>query len=548
VRDDATGPGDVDSVSDRSGLQTLPVESEDPGDVTRHPRSDARQRGSRSHRARLSLDRPWTIPGAVFVLAFLVRLVPLLAHHTLTGLLEYDDGVHFSSAEQLVAGHLPYRDFIFIQPPGVTLLLTPFALLAHGIGDAGAMAVARVFFIAVAATNAALIAHILRTRGRVAALTGGLLYAVWQATVAAEHTLLLEPLLTLAVLIAMLLIDRTPRWASCLAAGAVIGAATTVKLWMGPVALVLVWIITRRHGAREAVRFSLACATTFVVVCIPFVIAAPGAFVRQVLADQITRPGSGATAWDRLQYLSGMTQHPGLDARLTSHGLALLAVFGIGGIVAFSWRDRASRPWLAIGTMELLLIMVAPSFSYHYVDFPAGTVCVLAGLAVTPLRQRLNGRGRPARWVAAVTAVALGAALALSSVTGPVGGRADQTALASFVQGEQCVWTTSTSLLIALDLEARQIRRGCPYTVDPYGEVLDLSRGLSDRSNDATALTGPRVASWQEILRAQLSASSAVVADAGTVEQGWDPATEALFHRLYAPVGEVGGLTMYGRR
>jgi 4-amino-4-deoxy-L-arabinose transferase-like glycosyltransferase len=470
-----------------------------------------------------------------------MRLVPLLAQHTLTGVLEYDDGVQFSAAEQLVAGHLPYRDFVFIQPPGVALLLSPFAALAHWTGDTIAMATARLVFIAVAATNAALIAHVLRSCGRAAALSGGLLYAVWQATVAAEHTLLLEPLLTLGVLAAMLLIDDPKRRNACVWAGVVVGAAASIKLWMGPVALVFIWIAYRRHGKQDALRFSLSFVAAFIVLCAPFLAAAPPQFYRQVFTDQINRPGSGATIWERLQYFSGLTVHTKLDADLTVHGLALIAVVGLGAIIALSWNDKGSRPWMAIGAMELFLIMVAPSFSYHYVDFPAGTVCVLVGMAVPQLRRQMGRLGQTGRLVITLAGVAILFVLSLSTVTSPVGTSTDQPKLASFVKNEHCVWTTTASLLIALNVETRQIQRNCPYTTDPYGTVLDISGGSADRSNNAIVVTGPHLPEWQRIVRSQLLASSAIVATPGTVTQGWDSGTVARFHADYVPVGRSVG-------
>jgi alpha-1,2-mannosyltransferase len=494
------------------------------------------------------LRAPWTIPAGVFAVAVAVRLIPLLVQHTLTGVLEYDDGVQFSAAAQLVAGHPPYRDFVFIQPPGVVLLLSPFTSLAHWTGDTAAMALARVVFITVAGANAALIAYLLRARGRAAALAGGLLYAVWQASVAAEHTLLLEPLLTFGVLTAMVLVEGPKRRTACVWAGVILGAATSVKVWMGPVALVFVWLVYRRHGRRESLRFVLGYVAALILTCGPFLILAPRQFVRQVVIDQMERPGSGATIWERLQYLSGLMNHSQLDADLTVHGLAVLAIVGIAGIVVLAWPDPGSRPWMAIGAMELVLIMVAPSFSYHYVDFPAGSVCILAGMAVPQARRLLAGRGRAVGAVAVAAVAALVAVLALSSVTSPVGGRTDQPALASFVAHQRCVWTPTASLSIALDVETRQIQRDCPYTTDPYGTVLDLSRGQADASNNAVAVTGPRLAGWQAIVRGQLSASSAIVADAATVEQGWSGATVALFHRLYVPVGQADGYTLYRRR
>ena len=56
----------------------------------------------------------------------------------------YDDGVLFGSSLRLVHGVLPYRDFIFAQPPGITLLLVPAALLAKVAGTAWGMAAARI--------------------------------------------------------------------------------------------------------------------------------------------------------------------------------------------------------------------------------------------------------------------------------------------------------------------------------------------------------------------------------------------------------------------
>ena len=65
----------------------------------------------------------------------------------LLGVAWYDDGVYFGSALRLVQGAAPYRDFVFAQPPGITLLLTPAALLAKVTGTAWGMAVARILTV-----------------------------------------------------------------------------------------------------------------------------------------------------------------------------------------------------------------------------------------------------------------------------------------------------------------------------------------------------------------------------------------------------------------
>ncbi len=63
---------------------------------------------------------------------------------------------------------------------------------------------------------------------------------MYPGTVGAERTLLLEPLLNCAVLLAVLLLarpDRTVRHA--VVAGACMGAGCTAKLWLGPLAVEL---------------------------------------------------------------------------------------------------------------------------------------------------------------------------------------------------------------------------------------------------------------------------------------------------------------------
>ena len=41
----------------------------------------------------------------------------------------YDDGVHYAAAASLIHGRLPYRDFLFLQPPAMVLAASPFAWL-----------------------------------------------------------------------------------------------------------------------------------------------------------------------------------------------------------------------------------------------------------------------------------------------------------------------------------------------------------------------------------------------------------------------------------
>src|SRR4029077_15600957 len=84
---------------------------------------------------------------AVIVVATLVglalRLYQLSRPGYLLGITEYDDGTDFGSAVRLINGALPYRDFIMVQPPGITLLMAPVALATKAAGTVAGMAAGR---------------------------------------------------------------------------------------------------------------------------------------------------------------------------------------------------------------------------------------------------------------------------------------------------------------------------------------------------------------------------------------------------------------------
>src|ERR1700691_2198007 len=69
----------------------------------------------------------------------------------------YDSGVYFTASFHLVTGTLPYRDFTFVQPPGILLLISPVTLLSRVIGSHDGYTVARVVSALVTALNAGLL-------------------------------------------------------------------------------------------------------------------------------------------------------------------------------------------------------------------------------------------------------------------------------------------------------------------------------------------------------------------------------------------------------
>lgn len=89
----------------------------------------------------------------------------------------YDDGVYLTVALRLVNGVLPYRDFVFVHPPGSALMLSPLAALSHVVGTRDVLVLARIATVLVVATNSALASLIVRHRGMAASVTAGVLLA-----------------------------------------------------------------------------------------------------------------------------------------------------------------------------------------------------------------------------------------------------------------------------------------------------------------------------------------------------------------------------------
>ena len=71
---------------------------------------------------------------AAFLLALGICLHQLSLPGVLHGIDEYDDGFYLGTVMRLVDGTLPYKDFVYPQPPGLPLLLAPLGLVGRIIG------------------------------------------------------------------------------------------------------------------------------------------------------------------------------------------------------------------------------------------------------------------------------------------------------------------------------------------------------------------------------------------------------------------------------
>jgi hypothetical protein len=149
---------------------------------------------------------------ALFVVAFLMRLLPVLHGAGLLGIGHYDDGVHYGAALALVNGQLPYRDSsCSCSRPASWIALVPFAALGAATHDSLGFVVARLAWMLLGAVNAVLVARLLRRTGALAAVAGGVFYAVYYPAIHVERSILLEGLTNACLIMALLLVLPSER-------------------------------------------------------------------------------------------------------------------------------------------------------------------------------------------------------------------------------------------------------------------------------------------------------------------------------------------------
>jgi hypothetical protein len=497
---------------------------------------------------------PAVVTGLAAATAVAVRLWPLIGQHMLNGLLEYDDGVHYAAAAHLVGGALPYRDFVFIQPPGVVLLLAPFAAVGRLAGDPAAMTAARLAVAAVAAASTVLLMRLVnRGAGRVAAVIAGAAYAVWGGAAAAERTVLLEPLLGLGLLGAMTLLgDRgtaggpsaaggpARRRRRLAAAGLLLGLAVTVKTWAAADIVLLAGWLCWRSGWRAAAAFCCAASDAAAAVCLPFFLSAPGAMFHQVISDQLGR--TERLTPDPVVFLhelSGIGEVYGRSGAAPAAAIAVIAAFA-AAVGCTLW--RGPRIWAALAIVQLALIVPQRSYTYHYLDFAAPAVAACAGIAGAELL-RAARRARAMPLAAAAVAAAL-AALAWQSVTDDVVGSPVQPQFRGFFAAHPCAFSDYPSLLAAAGAESRQVRRHCGNLVDYTGAALAVGDGKMlvrlGRGNHGGLYRFP---AWQAQVRTILAVSDAAVLS--WRPERWTPATELFFHQRFRELSQVGYFTLW---
>jgi alpha-1,2-mannosyltransferase len=448
----------------------------------------------------------------IAVVALVARLAPVLRGGGLTGVLAYDDGVYYSASDALLSGRLPYRDYVLLHPPGITLVLAPFAALGRIAGDSEGMATARVAFMLVGALSAVLV---WRIAGRVsprAGLVAGLFYAVWQPATYAERTTLLEPLVNLGLLGALFLLGPGAGRRRVVCAGVVLGLAVAVKAWAVLPFLVLALWLLRRAGWRTTLSYVGAGAAAAAVVCLPFLVLAGPRMLRMVVLDQLGRPNNGVSTVDRLLSIEALHLSPGSASARLATVVVLATVVGGVAVAALAWRRPATRLWAALLAGAVLLLLTSPSYFGHYGTFAAPALALLVGAGADTVLSWLAVRTPVVRPLVPALGLVVLAVLGAHVVTQAEGRRPPpESAMADALAGARCVAADSAGALVAADVLSRDLQNGCPVVVDVTGLTYDQDPG--DLTSGPTASARRHDPEWQRAVDRYLTGAEAALFD-----------------------------------
>ena len=550
------------------------------GTSVRPAAGSARSAAARTRRLPFALGslQPagWVIVAAT-LLALGLRGFQIFRSGHLLGVGDYDDGADFGSALRLIHGVLPYRDFIVVQPPGITLLMTPAAAVSSFAGTAWAIATGRILTALASAAAVVLGGLLVRHRGVLATIVTCGLIAIYPGSVQAAHTVLLEPWLTafcLAGAVAVFDRDRLTGSGRRLAwGGAALGFAGAVKVWaIIPVAVIVALCLVGPGRAGRLLRFAGGVAGGFLIPVIPFAAMAPARFYDSVVVAQLVRTGARTPLAFRLQYLTGLAAWD-LGTVILLIAAIALAVIVAGTLIAARLVTRQRAPaleWFGVATAALVVVafLVPDDFYYHYPAFLAPFLGIAVALPGARLidgwkarraaagRARAAGGGsavaagaRPGSWLtrAAIGFAAL-AVLVLPFAAGAAESSPTPTyasalpALERVIPPGSCVASDQASLLISAD-RFYSTAAGCPVVVDGTGTSYALGHGQ-------TALTAGRVpavaALWRQAFRA---ADYVLLTSYNENRIAWTPQLRTYFHDHFGLVsGNWAPLTLYVRK
>jgi alpha-1,2-mannosyltransferase len=386
-----------------------------------------------------------------------------------------DVAVYLGGSVRLVHGVLPYRDFVFVQPPGFMLLATPFAFLSELTGTRDALAVLRLTTPFLAAASVVLVGRLVRHRGVAATLIACGVMALFPTQLYALHSVLLEPVLEFFCLVGAVVAfegDRMSGSRRTLAAGVAFGFAGSIKVSAILPVLVLA-VLCLPEVRRRLLPFAGGVIAGFAVPTLPFLLAAPGAFVGDVVATQLGRIPSTA----RVPLPVRLGDLTGASAFASGDAVAVTVAAVLGGLVVCAllasrrWPTRLE--WFALGSTLLVSVaQLLPAQYYpHYAALVTPFLAVLLGLCVAAIPS--------AGMVTRLVAPALAGAVVLALLVNQVSYLTTETsadvvvAVDSVIPEGGCAMSDAPRNLVTTDRFVSS-RPGCTDMTDPNGTALAL--------------------------------------------------------------------------
>src|SRR6266571_372726 len=507
----------------------------------------------------------------------------------LMSITQFDDGPYFGSAVRLVHGVLPYRDYAFVQPPGITELMSPAALESYLGGTAWALVIGRFLSVFAGAAAVVLAGFLVRHRGALAVLLAGGMLAIYPPAAAAARTVLLEPWLVLFCLAGAVAVfdgDRlTSRTRRLAWGGVAFGFGGAIKVWA--IVPVLVIVVLCLPHLRRAAIFAGGVAAGFLIPVLPFVIASPSRFYDDVVVAQLARVGTRTAAWKRFNSMLG-TPKVLSPTTVVLLAITVVAVAILAQIAAslVTRRPPAALDWFAFVSAALIVAMFLwpPYYAAHYAAFFGPFLALSLALPVARLATGLAERRQPAT-AGPVTAGAVTAApaaaepedgdppaapgtpparrpamswparaglivLGLAVFAGAVAQAAPRThSTARFVPTvtlrliprTSCVLTDSAVYLLIADRFTSDVP-GCAQMVDSLG--TDLALGEGRRPGSGAGRVPAVAAAWHQALAA---AGWVLLTPKAGVRIPWNPALLAYFHSHFRLARHMNNYNLYAR-
>jgi hypothetical protein len=311
----------------------------------------------------------------------------------------YDSGVYLSASIHLVSGILPYRDFTFVQPPGILLLLSPEAVVSRIFGSHDGFILARVMSGLVTALNASLLAWLLRGRGRMIMVVSGASLALLPVACFVSTTVELDPYCICFVLLGSLMVTSAAQrrheipTRTLAIAGGLFGIAALIKLWAVFPFIALVLCIVPSCRTRILALVGPA-AGIFTALALPFFVAAPRSFISQVLTEQLFRKANERDDVGMLFRLKGMTGFANTSIAPTLTETTV--VFGVlACLVTVAYMHRGKREMvdsylLVAAVVTIGGFLTSPVYFIYYGYFTAPFLIGMVAISMA----RLGGPAR----------------------------------------------------------------------------------------------------------------------------------------------------------